>query len=162
MEKANPAVRSLTCKPSCLEGGPEFVMLFKENDLVEEVEEEFEEEEEDDDLEAKDVSSVIDPLLGGIVFGKPFVKESKLIYDKEERTVMFEKNDERVTFKMPHKMESIDRITQMVMDCAVGRLRKMSVEEAWNTIEELVQYEEEEWDDPIFLEKEASTMKTLT
>ncbi|GJY87090.1 zinc finger, CCHC-type containing protein [Tanacetum coccineum] len=36
---------------------------------------------------------------------------------------------------------------------AEGRLRKMSMEEAWNTIEELVQYEEEEWDDPIFSER---------
>ncbi|GJU78079.1 hypothetical protein Tco_1275149 [Tanacetum coccineum] len=36
---------------------------------------------------------------------------------------------------------------------AGGRLRKMSAKEAWNTIEELVQYEEEEWDDPIFPEK---------
>ncbi|GJY06305.1 hypothetical protein Tco_0373359 [Tanacetum coccineum] len=29
----------------------------------------------------------------------------------------------------------------------------MSVKNAWNTIEELVQYEEEEWDDPIFSKK---------
>ncbi|GJU96291.1 hypothetical protein Tco_1321047 [Tanacetum coccineum] len=36
---------------------------------------------------------------------------------------------------------------------AEGRLRKMSTEEAWNSIKELVQYEEEEWDDPIFSEK---------
>ncbi|GKD86076.1 hypothetical protein Tco_1357230, partial [Tanacetum coccineum] len=34
-----------------------------------------------------------------------------------------------------------------------GWLRKMSAEGAWNTIKELVQYEEEEWDDQIFLEK---------
>ncbi|GKG41611.1 hypothetical protein Tco_0473362, partial [Tanacetum coccineum] len=33
------------------------------------------------------------------------------------------------------------------------RMRKISMEEAWNTIEELVQYEKEEWDDPIFPEK---------
>ncbi|GJW06732.1 hypothetical protein Tco_1569155 [Tanacetum coccineum] len=34
-----------------------------------------------------------------------------------------------------------------------GRLRKINQKEAWNTIEELAQYEEEEWDDPIFLNK---------
>ncbi|GKD47527.1 hypothetical protein Tco_1276503, partial [Tanacetum coccineum] len=41
---ANPFVKSLTCEPSCLEGDPEFIMLFKEEELVEEIEEEFEEE----------------------------------------------------------------------------------------------------------------------
>ncbi|GJU62968.1 zinc finger, CCHC-type containing protein, partial [Tanacetum coccineum] len=35
---------------------------------------------------------------------------------------------------------------------ASGRLRKLSPEEAWETIEELAQYEEEGWNDPIFLE----------
>ncbi|GJZ37258.1 hypothetical protein Tco_0583449, partial [Tanacetum coccineum] len=34
-----------------------------------------------------------------------------------------------------------------------GRLRKINPKEAWNTIEELAQYEEDEWDDPIFLNK---------
>ncbi|GJX94739.1 hypothetical protein Tco_0349325 [Tanacetum coccineum] len=36
---------------------------------------------------------------------------------------------------------------------AGGQLRKMSAKEAWNTIEELVYYDEEEWDDPIFSDK---------
>ncbi|GJS89410.1 hypothetical protein Tco_0772046 [Tanacetum coccineum] len=43
---------------------------------------------------------------------------------------------------------------QRAMDCTTGGwLRKMSAEGAWNTIKELVQYEEEEWDDQIFSEK---------
>ncbi|GJW06532.1 protein kinase-like domain, concanavalin A-like lectin/glucanase domain protein [Tanacetum coccineum] len=53
----------------------------------------------------EDVSSVIDHYLDGMVLGKPFVKQFTLTYDKEEGTVMFEKNDERVTFKMPHKIK---------------------------------------------------------
>ncbi|GJY44968.1 protein kinase-like domain, concanavalin A-like lectin/glucanase domain protein [Tanacetum coccineum] len=53
----------------------------------------------------EDVNSVIDCYLGEMILGKPFVKQYKLTYDKEEGTVMFEKNDERITFKMPHKME---------------------------------------------------------
>nr|GEU44884.1 retrovirus-related Pol polyprotein from transposon TNT 1-94 [Tanacetum cinerariifolium] len=53
----------------------------------------------------EDVSSVIDHYLGGMVLGKLFVKQSKLTYDKEEGTVMFEKNDERVTCKMPYKLK---------------------------------------------------------
>ncbi|GJX25031.1 zinc finger, CCHC-type containing protein [Tanacetum coccineum] len=36
---------------------------------------------------------------------------------------------------------------------AEGQLRKMSAEKAWNTIEELARYEEEGWNDPIFLEE---------
>ncbi|GKC31205.1 hypothetical protein Tco_1038499, partial [Tanacetum coccineum] len=34
-----------------------------------------------------------------------------------------------------------------------GRLRKLRPEEAWETIEDLAQHEEEEWNDPIFSEK---------
>ncbi|GJZ08917.1 hypothetical protein Tco_0543200, partial [Tanacetum coccineum] len=61
----------------------------------------------------EDVSSVINHYLGGMILGNPFVKESKLIYDKEEGTVMLEKNDERVTFEMPHKMERFKDIEDL-------------------------------------------------
>ncbi|GKA14144.1 protein kinase-like domain, concanavalin A-like lectin/glucanase domain protein [Tanacetum coccineum] len=64
----------------------------------------------------EDVSSVKDHYLGGMVLGKPFVKESKLMYDKDEGTVMFEKNDERVTFMMPHKMERVKDIEDLNTD----------------------------------------------
>nr|GEY75284.1 zinc finger, CCHC-type [Tanacetum cinerariifolium] len=36
---------------------------------------------------------------------------------------------------------------------AVGRLRKLRPEEAWETIEDLAQHEEEKWNDPIFSKK---------
>ncbi|GKC40427.1 hypothetical protein Tco_1052811 [Tanacetum coccineum] len=50
--------------------------------------------------------------------------------------------------------DCIDHVLKRAIDYAAGgRLRKMSAREAWNTIEELVQYEEEEWDDPIFPNK---------
>ncbi|GJR93172.1 protein kinase-like domain, concanavalin A-like lectin/glucanase domain protein [Tanacetum coccineum] len=64
----------------------------------------------------EDVSSVIDHYLGRMILGKPFVKESKLIYDKEEGNVMFEKNDERVTFKMPHKMKRFKDVEDLNTD----------------------------------------------
>nr|GEV04374.1 hypothetical protein [Tanacetum cinerariifolium] len=42
----------------------------------------------------------------------------------------------------------------MAIDYAVGgRLRKLRPEEAWKTIEDLAQYEEEEWNDPTFSKK---------
>ncbi|GKC30648.1 hypothetical protein Tco_1037942, partial [Tanacetum coccineum] len=38
-------------------------------------------------------------------------------------------------------------------DATGGRLRKLKLEEAWKAIEDLAQYEEEEWNDPTFSRK---------
>ncbi|GKD41474.1 hypothetical protein Tco_1261681 [Tanacetum coccineum] len=52
--------------------------------------------------------------------------------------------------------DHVDFATQMAIDYAVGeRLRKLRLEEAWETIEDLAQHEEEEWNDPIFSKKES-------
>ncbi|GKD25863.1 hypothetical protein Tco_1232077, partial [Tanacetum coccineum] len=64
----------------------------------------------------EDTSSVIDHYLDGMILGKPFVKQSKHTYVKEEGTVMFEKNDERVTFKMPHRIERFKDIEDLNTD----------------------------------------------
>ncbi|GJS76671.1 hypothetical protein Tco_0726552 [Tanacetum coccineum] len=53
----------------------------------------------------EDTSSTIDFHLGEMVFGRPFIDENGLVYNKEEGTVMFEQDDEKITFKMPHTME---------------------------------------------------------
>ncbi|GKD49246.1 hypothetical protein Tco_1278222, partial [Tanacetum coccineum] len=45
-----------------------------------------------------------------IVFGNPFIEETSLAYDKEEGTIVFRKNDEKITFKMPHRMEMFGHI----------------------------------------------------
>ncbi|GKA39625.1 hypothetical protein Tco_0732176 [Tanacetum coccineum] len=58
----------------------------------------------------EDTTSVIDHYLGGMVLEKPFVKESRLVYDKDKGTVVFEKDNEKITFKMPHKMERFKHI----------------------------------------------------
>ncbi|GJX47150.1 hypothetical protein Tco_0272340 [Tanacetum coccineum] len=47
---------------------------------------------------------------------KTVCKQSKLTYDKEEGTIMIEKNDESVTFKMPHKMEMFEDIEDLNTD----------------------------------------------
>ncbi|GKE22055.1 hypothetical protein Tco_1433567 [Tanacetum coccineum] len=52
----------------------------------------------------KETTSIIDHHLGEVVFGKPFVRKIGLVYDQEEGTVTFEKDNEKITFKMPHKM----------------------------------------------------------
>nr|GEU53359.1 zinc finger, CCHC-type [Tanacetum cinerariifolium] len=50
--------------------------------------------------------------------------------------------------------DHVDHTPQMAIYYAtVGRLRKLRPEEAWETIKDLAQYEEEEWNKPIFSEK---------
>ncbi|GKB64088.1 hypothetical protein Tco_0920274, partial [Tanacetum coccineum] len=53
----------------------------------------------------EDTSSIIDRHLGEMVFGKPFIDETGLVYDEEKGTVMFEQGDEKITFKIPYTME---------------------------------------------------------
>nr|GEW36635.1 zinc finger, CCHC-type [Tanacetum cinerariifolium] len=89
-----------------------------------EVEEEIEEEEEDDPKyfdtfptikELEDTTSVIDHYLGGMVLGKPFVKEIRLVYDKDVGTITFKRDKENITFKMPHKMERFRHIDRDIL-----------------------------------------------
>ncbi|GJV15429.1 protein kinase-like domain, concanavalin A-like lectin/glucanase domain protein [Tanacetum coccineum] len=58
----------------------------------------------------EDTTSIIDHHLGEVVLGKPFARNTGLVYDQEDGTVTFEKDDEKITFKMPHKMEAFNRI----------------------------------------------------
>ncbi|GJV13228.1 hypothetical protein Tco_1354769 [Tanacetum coccineum] len=44
----------------------------------------------------EDTTSVIDHDLGLVVFGKPFVEATELVYDKEEGTITFEKDKEKI------------------------------------------------------------------
>ncbi|GJY71798.1 MAK10-like protein [Tanacetum coccineum] len=53
----------------------------------------------------EDTTSIIDHHLREMVFGRPFIKETSLVYNKGEGTVMFEQNDKKISFKMPHTME---------------------------------------------------------
>nr|GEX23984.1 nucleic acid-binding, OB-fold protein [Tanacetum cinerariifolium] len=50
--------------------------------------------------------------------------------------------------------DCIDHTLKRTVDYAVeGRLRKVSAEKSWTTIEELARYEDEVWNDPIFPEE---------
>ncbi|GJV01295.1 hypothetical protein Tco_1334864 [Tanacetum coccineum] len=104
--------------------------LESEFETDEEVEEILEEEEEDEDDEnfnsfltmkklshhecfayecdfmiLEDTTSIINRCLGEMVFGRPFIDETGLIYNKEEGIVMFKQGNEKIKFKMPHTME---------------------------------------------------------
>ncbi|GJY55234.1 hypothetical protein Tco_0446898 [Tanacetum coccineum] len=61
----------------------------------------------------EDTTSIIDHDMGVVVFGNPFVERTELIYDKKEGTVAFEDNNERLIFKMPHKMEMFKNVDFM-------------------------------------------------
>nr|GEU64157.1 protein kinase-like domain, concanavalin A-like lectin/glucanase domain protein [Tanacetum cinerariifolium] len=58
----------------------------------------------------EDTTIIIDHLLGEVVFGKSFARKTGLVDDQEEGTVSFEKDIEKITFKMPHKMEEFNHI----------------------------------------------------
>ncbi|GKA28967.1 hypothetical protein Tco_0715212 [Tanacetum coccineum] len=58
----------------------------------------------------EDTTSVIDHDLGSVIFGKPFVEATGLVFDREEGTIMFEKYEEKIMFRMPHKMEMFKHI----------------------------------------------------
>ncbi|GJW56133.1 MAK10-like protein [Tanacetum coccineum] len=53
----------------------------------------------------EDTTSIIDRCLGEMVFGRPFIDKTGLVYNKEEGTVMFKQDNEKIKFKMPHTME---------------------------------------------------------
>nr|GEV21964.1 protein kinase-like domain, concanavalin A-like lectin/glucanase domain protein [Tanacetum cinerariifolium] len=58
----------------------------------------------------EDTTSVIDHDLGSVIFGKPFVEATGLVYDREEGTITFEKDKEKIMFNMPYKMEMFKHI----------------------------------------------------
>nr|GEU64156.1 protein kinase-like domain, concanavalin A-like lectin/glucanase domain protein [Tanacetum cinerariifolium] len=58
----------------------------------------------------EDTTRIIDHHLGEVVFGKPFARKTSLVYDQDEGTVTFEKDKEKISFKMPHKMEAFNHI----------------------------------------------------
>ncbi|GJV78643.1 hypothetical protein Tco_1514513 [Tanacetum coccineum] len=58
----------------------------------------------------ENTTTVIDHDLGSVVFGKPFVEATRLVYDMKEGTVVFENDKEKIVFKMPHKMEMFKHI----------------------------------------------------
>ncbi|GKA80152.1 hypothetical protein Tco_0786748 [Tanacetum coccineum] len=53
----------------------------------------------------EDTTSIIDRHLGEMVFERAFIDETGLVYNEKEGTIMFEQDDENITFKMPHTME---------------------------------------------------------
>ncbi|GJS16531.1 protein kinase-like domain, concanavalin A-like lectin/glucanase domain protein [Tanacetum coccineum] len=74
----------------------------------------------------EDTTSVINHDLGSVIFGKPFVEATGLIYDREEGIITFGKDKEKIVFKMPHKMEMFKHID--FMDIKTDRIPPFAIE----------------------------------
>ncbi|GJR67302.1 hypothetical protein Tco_0103663 [Tanacetum coccineum] len=48
-----------------------------------------------------------------MVFGRPFIEETSLVYNEEEGAVMFKQDDEKITFKMPYIMKIFEQTRLM-------------------------------------------------
>ncbi|GJW23657.1 hypothetical protein Tco_0034279 [Tanacetum coccineum] len=70
----------------------------EENEIETDMEVEEEIEEEESEFETDD--SIIDCHLREIVFGRPFIDETGLVYNEEEGTVMISQDDKKNTIKM--------------------------------------------------------------
>ncbi|GJZ14640.1 hypothetical protein Tco_0550317 [Tanacetum coccineum] len=53
----------------------------------------------------EDTFSVIDGCLGEFIFGKSFIEETGLVYNREEGTITFSMDNNKISFKMPHTLE---------------------------------------------------------
>ncbi|GJU82653.1 MAK10-like protein [Tanacetum coccineum] len=53
----------------------------------------------------EDTTSVTNHDLGSVIFGKPFIEATGLVYDREEGTITFEKDKEKIMFKMPNDIK---------------------------------------------------------
>nr|GEU96058.1 MAK10-like protein [Tanacetum cinerariifolium] len=62
-----------------------------------------------------DTTNVIDHYLEGMVLRKPFVKETGLVYDKDEGTLKFKNEGEKIIFEMPHKIKMFKHIKKDIL-----------------------------------------------
>ncbi|GJX34383.1 hypothetical protein Tco_0245940 [Tanacetum coccineum] len=63
----------------------------------------------------EDTASIIDHSLGRMILGKPFVKETGLVFDKDEGMITFERDKKKIKFKMPQKMERFKHIDKDIL-----------------------------------------------
>ncbi|GJW88680.1 hypothetical protein Tco_0164020 [Tanacetum coccineum] len=61
----------------------------------------------------KDINSIIDPRLSQVVLGKPFMEISNMTHDPLEGVVRFTNENNEVAYKMPHKIEQYDSLSDL-------------------------------------------------
>ncbi|GJR53193.1 hypothetical protein Tco_1403714 [Tanacetum coccineum] len=61
----------------------------------------------------EDISSIIDPRLSQVVLGRPFIEISNMTHDPPEGVVRFIRGTNEVAYKMPHKIEQYDSLSDL-------------------------------------------------
>ncbi|GKC48527.1 hypothetical protein Tco_1071272 [Tanacetum coccineum] len=61
----------------------------------------------------EDISSIIDPRLSQVVPGRPFIEISNTTHDLPEGVVRFPSENNEVAYKMPHKIEQYNSLTDL-------------------------------------------------
>ena len=64
----------------------------------------------------EDVRGTIDPHLGEMVLGQPFVEITKIHCDREKGIVQLTDGIEKITFMMPHMKEELKEIKNLPVD----------------------------------------------
>ncbi|GJZ38982.1 hypothetical protein Tco_0585545, partial [Tanacetum coccineum] len=77
-----------------------------------------------------DISSIIDPRLSQVVLGKPFIKISIMTYDLSLGIVKFANGTDEIAYKMPHKIEQFNLLSDLEKEQSQSTLRmRMTREE---------------------------------
>ncbi|GJW85366.1 hypothetical protein Tco_0158511 [Tanacetum coccineum] len=61
----------------------------------------------------KDISSILDLRLSQVVLGRPFIEISNMTHDPPEGVVRFIRGTDEVAYKMPHKIEQYDSLSDL-------------------------------------------------
>ncbi|GJV17565.1 hypothetical protein Tco_1362888 [Tanacetum coccineum] len=61
----------------------------------------------------EDISSIIDPRLSQVVLGRPFIEISNMTHDLPEGVVRFTNENDKVAYKMPHKIEQYNSLLNL-------------------------------------------------
>ncbi|GJT02914.1 retrotransposon ORF1 [Tanacetum coccineum] len=61
----------------------------------------------------EDISSIIDPRLSQAILGRPFIEISNMTHDLPEGLVRFTNGDDEVAYKMPHKIEQYNSLSNL-------------------------------------------------
>nr|GEV04027.1 retrotransposon Orf1 [Tanacetum cinerariifolium] len=61
----------------------------------------------------KDISSIIDPRMSQVVLGRPFIEIANMTHDPPEGVVRFTNGIEEVAYKMPHKIEQYNSLSNL-------------------------------------------------
>ncbi|GJW98370.1 hypothetical protein Tco_0180178 [Tanacetum coccineum] len=61
----------------------------------------------------EDISSILDPRLSQVVLGRPFIEISNMTHDPPEGVVRFIRGTDEVSYKMPHKIEQYDSLSDL-------------------------------------------------